>query len=157
MDETSKIIKTVSSVMFPFVTIYGLYVILHGHLTPGGGFQGGAIVASGCALLVVAFGSDAIAKRVKESQLSLLESIGALGFISLAFVGIATTFFYNSLAGTKFLFGRIPPYGSNPGSLSSGGLLPLMNLAVGTKVIAGLFAIVLILAIATRKKGGRSK
>ncbi|KAA0008244.1 MAG: sodium:proton antiporter [Thermoplasmata archaeon] len=157
MDETSKIIKTVSSVMFPFVTIYGLYVILHGHLTPGGGFQGGAIVASGCALLVVAFGSDAIAKRVKESQLSLLESIGALGFISLAFVGIATTFFYNSLAGTKFLFGRIPPYGSNPGYLSSGGLLPLMNLAVGTKVIAGLFAIVLILAIATRKKGGRSK
>ncbi len=157
MNDTSKIIKTISAIMFPFVTIYGLYVITHGHLTPGGGFQGGAIVASGCALLVVAFGSEAIAKKVKESDLSILESVGALGFISLAFIGIATTFFYNVLAGRSgSLFGKIPPFGSNPGYLNSGGLLPLMNFAVGTKVIAGLFAIVLILAIATRKKGGRT-
>lgn len=154
MNEASKIVKTISAIMFPFVTTYGFYVIMHGHLTPGGGFQGGAVVASGCVLLVVAFGSDLIVKKIKEKDLSLLESIGALSFISLAFVGISTTFFYNSLAGRSgFLFGEIPPYGPNPGYLNTGGLLPLMNIAVGTKVIAGLFVVALLLALA----GGRRK
>ncbi|HDO19176.1 MAG TPA: sodium:proton antiporter [Thermoplasmatales archaeon] len=153
----SKIIKTISSIAFPFVMIYGLYVILHGHLTPGGGFQGGAIVASACVLLLAGYGSREIAKRIKEGQLSVLESIGALGFVSLALLGISTTFFYNFLAGSHSIFGRIPPFGSNPGDLNTAGLLPLMNISVGIKVIAGLFAIVMVLAFVTWKMGGRKQ
>ena len=53
----SKIVRTVSNQLILLVLIFGLYIIMHGHVTPGGGFQGGAIVASGTALIIVAFGS----------------------------------------------------------------------------------------------------
>ena len=43
MSEMSKIVRTLSNITFPFIMIFGLYVIAHGHLTPGGGFQGGAV------------------------------------------------------------------------------------------------------------------
>lgn len=149
MNEPSKIVKTIASIIFPFIGTFGIYIILHGHLTPGGGFQGGAVVASGVALLLVAFGSSVVAKKIKESHLSVLESVGALGFISLALLGISTTFFYNFLAGTNSIFGRIPPFGSNPGDMNTAGVLPLMNISVGLKVVAGLSAVALIIALAT--------
>jgi len=152
MSEPSKIVKTVASIIFPMITVFGIYVILHGHLTPGGGFQGGAVTASGFALLLVAFGSSVIAKKVKESHLSILESIGALGFVSLALLGLSVTFFYNFLAGSNFVFGRIPPFGSNPGDMNTGGVLPLMNISVGLKVVAGLSAIVLVMAFAIQRR-----
>jgi len=157
MSKPSKIVKTIASILFPFITVYGLYVILHGHLTPGGGFQGGAITASGIVLLLVAFGSTEIAKKIKESHLSILESIGALGFISLALFGLSKTFFYNFLTGSNFIFGGIPPFGSNPGDMDTGGVLPLMNISVGLKVIAGLSAIALTLSLFARLKGGKKK
>jgi multicomponent Na+:H+ antiporter subunit B len=148
----SKVVRTIANIMFPLVIIYGLYVIAHGHLTPGGGFQGGAVVASGCALLLVAYGSSCIFKKIKESHLSILESLGALGFISLAFIGVFTgsVFFSNFLTGTNLLFGAIPTGGA--ADINTGGTLPLMNFAVGLKVIAGLFVIVLVMAYATTQK-----
>ena len=93
----SKIVRSVANLLAPFVFIFGLYIIMHGHLTPGGGFQGGAVIASGVALLIVAFGSDSIHKKLKEHNLSVLESSGALIFIGLAFGGLAVVFFYNFL------------------------------------------------------------
>jgi multicomponent Na+:H+ antiporter subunit B len=123
---------------------------MHGHLTPGGGFQGGAVFASGVALLVVAFGSFNIQKRLKEHHLSVMESSGALMFIGLAFGGIAIVFFYNFLVGSP-IFGHIPPSGPNSGDMWTGGVIPLMNVAVGLKVIAGLSVIVLVMALACSK------
>jgi len=148
----SKIVKTIANISFPIITIYGLYIIAHGHLTPGGGFQGGAIVASGLSLLLVAYGSAWLLEKIKESHLSILESVGALSFIGLAFLGLifGSVFFSNFIVGTDFLFGSIPTSGA--ANINTGGTLPLMNFAVGLKVIAGLFAIVLIMAYATTKK-----
>jgi len=155
----SKIVKTVSSIVFPFIMIYGLYVIAHGHLTPGGGFQGGAVVASGCVMILVAYGSVWTMGKIREKQLSILESTGAVAFILLALLGLVfgTVFFKNFLVGNKFLFGEIPGYLSRVANFNTGGVLPLMNFAVGLKVIAGLFAIVLVMAYATStfKKGER--
>jgi multicomponent Na+:H+ antiporter subunit B len=153
MNEMSKIVRTISGITFPFALIYGLYVIAHGHLTPGGGFQGGAIVASACAMILVAFGSQWTLKKIKEKRLSLFESLGAIGFIILAFLGLifGIAFFDNFLPGTEFLFGNIPLTGSGLADINTGGLLPLMNFAVGLKVIAGLFVIVLVMAYATTK------
>ena len=151
----SKIVKTIASITFPFVLIYGLYVIAHGHLTPGGGFQGGAIVASGCAMILIAYGSVWTMKKVKEKHLSMLESTGAIAFIGLAFFGLlfGSVFFNNFLVGDKLLFGVIPTFGATAVSINSAGVIPMMNFAVGLKVIAGLFAIVLVMAYATSKKG----
>jgi len=144
----SKIVRTISNQLILLVLIFGLYIIMHGHVTPGGGFQGGAIVASGAALIIVAFGSYEVQKRLKERHLSILESGGALIFIGLAFAGMATVFFYNFLVGSP-VFGHIPPFGPNPGDIWTGGVVPLMNIAVGLKVLAGLSAIVLVMALAS--------
>jgi multicomponent Na+:H+ antiporter subunit B len=144
----SKIVRTISNQLILFILIFGLYIIMHGHITPGGGFQGGAVVASGAALIIVAFGSHQVHKRLKERHLSIMESGGALIFLGLAFGGLATVFFYNFLVGSP-VFGHIPPSGPNPGDILTGGVIPLMNIAVGLKVIAGLSAIVLVLALAS--------
>ena len=151
MNEMSKIVRTITSIAFPFAMIYGLYVIAHGHLTPGGGFQGGAIVASTCVMILVAFGSKWTLDKIKEKRLSVFESIGAVAFIGLAFLGLifGAVFFNNFLVGNEYLFGVIPVVGSGLADINTAGILPLMNFAVGLKVIAGLFAIVLVMAYAT--------
>lgn len=142
----SKIVRTVSNQLIVFILIFGLYIIMHGHITPGGGFQGGAVIASGVVMILVAFGSSDIKKALRERRLSVLESSGALIFIGVAFAGIGTVFFYNFLVGTP-IFGEIPPAGPNPGNVWTGGVIPLMNLSVGLKVLAGLSAIVLAMAL----------
>jgi multicomponent Na+:H+ antiporter subunit B len=142
----SKIVRTVANQLILFVLILGLYVIMHGHVTPGGGFQGGAIIASGTIMLIVAFGSGEIKKWLRERHLSVVESSGALLFSLLAFAGIGTVFFFNFLIGSR-VFGGIPPTGPNPGDVWTGGVIPLMNLAVGLKVMAGLSGVVLALAL----------
>lgn len=144
----SKIVRTIANQLVLGIFIFALYIIMHGHVTPGGGFQGGAVFASGVVLLIVAFGSYEIQKGLKERNLSILESSGALIFIGLAFGGLATVFFYNFLVGSP-VFGHIPPFGSNPGDVWTGGIIPFMNIAVGLKVLAGLSAIVLAMALAS--------
>jgi energy-converting hydrogenase B subunit I len=154
VSEMTKIVKTTANILFPFTLIFGLYVIAHGHLTPGGGFQGGAIVASGCALLLVAYGSPWVFDYVKEKRLVVFESLGAIGFITLAFLGLlfSAVFFGNFLAGSGLLFGIMLPTGSTLANFDTGGVLPLMNFAVGVKVIAGLFVIVLVMAAASSSR-----
>lgn len=142
----SKIVRTVANQLILFILVFGLYVILHGHITPGGGFQGGAIIVSGVIMLLVAFSSKELKKSLRERLLSIVESTGALIFIVLAFAGIGTVFFYNFLVGTP-IFGRIPDLGPGPGDIWTGGVIPLMNFAVGLKVIAGLSAVVLAIAL----------
>jgi len=147
----SKIVKTIAGITLPFIMIYGLYIIAHGHLTPGGGFQGGAVVASGLAMIVVAYGSIWTMERIKEKRLSSIESIGALAFIGLAFIGLTfgVAFFSNYFLGQE----NIPFAGIGEGlsNINTAGVIPLMNFAVGLKVIVGLFAIVLVMAYATTK------
>jgi multicomponent Na+:H+ antiporter subunit B len=145
----SKIVRTISNQLIVLILIFGLYVILHGHVTPGGGFQGGAVVATGAAMVIVAFGGSHVQKWLKERHLSIVESSGALIFIGLAFGGLAAgIFFYNFLVHTP-IFGRVPPSGSNPGDIWTGGVVALMNFGVGLKVIAGLSAVVLAMALAS--------
>jgi energy-converting hydrogenase B subunit I len=142
----SKIVRTVANQLILFILIFGLYVIAHGHLTPGGGFQGGAVVVSGIVMLLVAFNAKELKKSLRERVLSIMESTGALIFSVLAFAGLGTVFFYNFLVGSR-IFGDIPPPGPNPGNFWTAGFIPPMNFAVGLKVIAGLSAVVLALAL----------
>jgi len=155
MSGMSKIVKTISNIIFPFITIFGLYVIAHGHLTPGGGFQGGAIVASGCAMILVAYGSLWTMDKIKEKQLSILESLGAIGFIGVAFLGLifGLVFFKNFLVNQDTI-PILNEIGKGLSNINTAGVLPLMNFAVGLKVIVGLFVIVLVMAYATRPNGG---
>lgn len=154
MDEMSKIVRTVTRFLYAFILVYGFYIIVHGHLTPGGGFQGGAVVASGFALLLVAFGASAVGGRIKEILLSVSESFGALSFISLAFAGLGTVFFYNFLqgSGNPVFGGNLPSLGSNPGAFNTSGTIALMNFAVGLKVLAGLGTVVVLMTLAVKEE-----
>jgi len=147
----SKVVKTISFIIAIPIIIFGLYVILHGHLTPGGGFPGGAIIATLLALFLVAFGSYTVKSSHKE-LLSSLESLALVSFILLAFFGLGSTFFHNFLANTANIFGKSISYGVNNGYLPTGGTIPLMNIAVGFEVFAALSLVVLIMY--TGQSGG---
>jgi len=60
------IIKTLTRVLAPFLQLYALYVIAHGHYSPGGGFQGGVILAASFILMVISFGLDMARRRLSE-------------------------------------------------------------------------------------------
>ncbi len=139
----SKIVRTQANFLYPFILIFGFYIVAHGHLTPGGGFQGGAVIATGVALVVVAYDYKNIKKWIKKTKLTTTEGIGLLAFIITALCGISTSFFYNWLANTGLLFGDRVPYGINPGNLNTAGVLPIMNLAVGIEVLGGLGVIIM--------------
>jgi len=148
----SIIVRTITRLVYGLALVFGFYVIMHGHLTPGGGFQGGAVVASAFALLLVAFGAAGIKGRLNLHLLQTLEEIGALAFLALGFVGIGTAFFYNLLANSGSLFGGSVPIGPNAGVFNAGGTLPLMNWAVGLKVMTGIAAVVIAMLIGARKE-----
>jgi len=66
------IIKTIARILVPFIQIYALYVIMHGHYSPGGGFQGGVILGASLALLLITHGYAEVRKRVPEGVVILL-------------------------------------------------------------------------------------
>ncbi|MBS3816500.1 MAG: sodium:proton antiporter [Candidatus Thermoplasmatota archaeon] len=137
--EMSRVVRTVTDILVVPIIIFGIYLIIHGHLTPGGGFQGGAVIASSTALLVIAYGS--FGKHKKD--LSSLESLGLTLFILLALIGMGSTMFYNYISGTGGLFGgTLPSLGINPGYINTGGTITLMNLMVGLEVSAALSLII---------------
>ena len=151
----SPIVRTVAALIFPFILIFSFYVIMHGHLTPGGGFQGGAIGASAIVMLIVAYGAMRTEKQVSEGTLSLFESLGGLTFVIIGLLGlvlVTETLLANFLADSSYIFGELPSFGSNTGILNSGGTLPILNLAVGMKVIGGLAAVVLAMAMASKEE-----
>ena len=80
------ILTCCSDLVLPIIITLGLYIIIHGHLSPGGGFQGGVLVAGAFAILYVAYGVKNLSKRIKVNVLKVGEDIGALGFIILAFL-----------------------------------------------------------------------
>jgi multicomponent Na+:H+ antiporter subunit B len=113
------------------VLVLGAYVIAHGHLTPGGGFSGGVVVA-GALLLAYAAGQGVRLRRVRSIVLlEGVEALGAAGFLALALAGLiaAGTLLKNFLAlGTS-------------GMLLSAGTIPVGNVAIGLEV-AGAVALV---------------
>lgn len=143
MKPLSVVVRTVCDVFAWFLVVFGAYVIIHGHLTPGGGFQGGAVVATFLALLLVAHGGKKVLDWASKKLFEGLETTGLLVFIGAGFLGISTSFFFNVLAGKGGLFGATVPLGANDGILQSSGTIALMNLAVGFEVVGGLSIILL--------------
>jgi len=146
MKEMSRIVKTVTNFVYGFIIIFGFYIIVHGHLTPGGGFQGGAVVGSAFALLLVSYGSLNSKKFLKKDIFSLFENSGLTLFIVLGFLGLGITFFYNFLANSGGWFGDAAVIGVNPGDMNTGGVILLMNIAVGLEVLSAFGVIILTMA-----------
>jgi len=114
------------------VLVLGVYVVTHGHLTPGGGFQGGVILAGGPLLVYLAGRYITLRQLRPKGVLDLGEGAGAGGFVLIGFVGL--------VAGAAFLE-NVFPLGST-GSVFSAGTLPVINVSVGLEVAAGITLIV---------------
>ena len=141
----SRIVRTAADILYPAILIFGLYVVAHGHLTPGGGFQGGAVIATGGALVIVAFSYKEVIGWLSKNVLMGQEVIGLVGFIGVALLALAfgQVFFFNYLNASGSLFGIPVPYGINAGELNTGGFVPLMNFSVGCEVWGGLTLVIL--------------
>jgi multicomponent Na+:H+ antiporter subunit B len=131
-------VKKTTQLIAGMVFLYGIYVIIHGHLTPGGGFAGGVILAGSFILLILSFGSDFMNLTKEESGTTLYENLAILVVIFLAVSGL--------LIGARVFFLNWLPKG-NVGELVSAGILPLFNIFVGIEVASSILTIFLALVI----------
>lgn len=132
------IVKTITRLTVGLILLYGIYIVLHGHISPGGGFAGGVIIALSFIHLMLAFGKEVALKKLSQLAASILESLGALMFLSIALIGLigGSYFFLN------FFLNKGKPF-----NLFSAGIIPLCNIAICLKVGAGLFAIFIALVL----------
>jgi multicomponent Na+:H+ antiporter subunit B len=138
MEGMSIIVKKVAQFMAGLVFLYGIYIVLHGHLSPGGGFAGGVLMAGAFVLLILAYGSSALRLRKEVSGSSRTESLAILLVVVLALMALGV--------GTKVFLGNFLARGT-PGELLSAGVIPLYNLFIGVEVAGAILTIFLALVI----------
>ena len=135
----SEIVQTVARWLKAFILLYGIYIVLYGHITPGGGFAGGVVIACGFILLTLAGGQKQGLSFFSKGAASILDSIGVLIFLGLAWMGMwwaGGAFFRNFIStseGAQF-------------TLFSGGIIPISNIGLGLKVASSLFLVFTVLA-----------
>ena len=137
------IVKTITRITVPTIILYGCYIIFHGHLTPGGGFAGGVIIALALLNVMIAFGRKFTNNWLNINFLEKLESISATLFLVLGILGF--------FIGNAFLFNFI-----NHGELFrllSAGTIPVLNIIIGIEVAMSLFLVVWVLAGLKLDKG----
>lgn len=132
------IVKKTTQLIAGMVFLYGIYIVIHGHLTPGGGFAGGVVMAGSFILLILAFGSDFINLTREESGSTMYENLAILVVIFLAVSGL--------LFGARVFFLNWLPKGT-AGQLISAGMLPLYNIFIGIEVASSILTIFLALII----------
>ncbi|MTI46919.1 MnhB domain-containing protein [Sporosalibacterium faouarense] len=121
----SKILFEVSRLVIPFIQVFGAYVILHGHLSPGGGFAGGTIIGASLILYRVIYGKTEAEERLTYSKLLSLMCISLIAY------GILKG--YSFITGGSHLEVFNIPIGT-PGKLLSGGLILPLNICIGIVV-----------------------
>ena len=125
------ILKVIVSMVTPFVLIYGIYIILNGHLSPGGGFSGGAILGAGIALFAFAFGVEKVRRFFSFKTYSVCTCVALL--------------FYALVKGWAFFMGASGlhtgiPLGT-PGNILSSGLILPLNICIGIIVSCTVYGI----------------
>ncbi len=127
------IVLTVSGVVSPFIMVFGLYVVFHGHYSPGGGFQGGTMLAAALLLIRLAAGFDIAQLQFKRILGTPLGSIGVLVYFGTGFLAM--------ISGGEFLNYKFLPFaGFTEDGLRSLGIL-MVEIGVGLAVMAILVAI----------------
>ncbi len=125
-----KILQQVTFVLFPLIMIFGIYVVLNGHLSPGGGFSGGAIMGAGLILYLNAFGIEKMRKFFTENTHKYV-CVAALSFYCLAKS-------YSFFTGANHLESIISQ--GVPGRIISAGLILPLNICVGLVVACTMYS-----------------
>ncbi len=124
----SSVVTAGSKLLFPAILLLGAYVFIHGHLSPGGGFQGGVIIATGFLLMLLAYENFSVGHNI----LSVVESLAGITFAGVGLLGF--------MNGGTFLQNFLPTGTLN--DLFSGGIIPIIYIAVGFKVAAELTGVI---------------
>ena len=127
-EQQSILVKTLCRLLVPFVQLFGLYVIVHGHSSPGGGFQGGVILAASFILLSIPYGIESMRRRFSLTLIGVFTSVGVLLYGGIGIICM--------LLGANFL-----DYGALPGAEPRGlGMLGI-EIGVGITVMAAMMSI----------------
>jgi len=132
------IVKSITRIIVPFAEIYGIFIILHGHVSPGGGFSGGALIGTSLILYTLVFGIKKGEEKFSHRASEFAESGGIFLYVVIGLVGMifAGTFLSNLSAGF--------PAGT-PGKLFSAGMIPLLMIGIGIKVASTIITLFHIL------------
>ena len=131
-------VKTVTRWLKGPILLFGIYLVLYGHITPGGGFGGGVVIASAFILITLASGERASLHLFSKGVASRLDSIGLLMFLALGWLG-------TGWAGSYFFSNFINTTEAAQFTLLSGGIMPMANIALGIKVASALFLVFTLL------------
>ena len=125
-----KILQQVTFILFPLIMIFGIYVVVNGHLSPGGGFSGGAIMGAGLILFLNAFGIEKMSRFFTENTHKYV------CFAALSFYCLAKS--YSFFTGANHLESIISP--GTPGMIISAGLILPLNICVGLVVACTMYS-----------------
>ena len=125
-----KILQQVTFILFPLIMIFGIYVVVNGHLSPGGGFSGGAIMGAGLILYLNAFGIEKMSKFFSENTHKYI------CFAALSFYCLAKS--YSFFTGANHLESIIST--GTPGMIISAGLILPLNICVGLVVACTMYS-----------------
>ncbi|MFC0602471.1 MnhB domain-containing protein [Streptomyces palmae] len=119
------------TLLLPVTLVVGVYIVAHGQLSPGGGFQGGVVLATALHLAYVAADYRALKRLRPLTFLDVADSLAAASFTLVGLAGL--------VAGGAFLENVLPLGTFN--QITSGGTVPVLNAAVGIEVASGLIAL----------------
>lgn len=137
--EKSIIVKCGADSILPFAVVFGMYIILFGTVSPGGGFQGGVMVAAAALMLYLGYGYNVTAKSVNMEVLRINEAMGATIYVIFGLCGL--------IAGANFCRNIFFNNGA-VGDLISAGTITFMGYSVGYKVLTGVgFLLLLMLGL----------
>lgn len=123
------ILRKTACVLVPVIMLFGIYVILNGHLGPGGGFSGGAIIGGGLILYVIAFGFERLERFLNEKTYKLIV------LCALSFYSISKCYsFFCGANGLETVFTT-----GTAGAILSAGLILPLNIAVGIVVACTMY------------------
>jgi multicomponent Na+:H+ antiporter subunit B len=141
--------RLLASGLVPLTVLIGAYVVAHGHLSPGGGFQGGVILATGIHFAYLGGSYSALRRLVPVPAYDAVEAISAGAFAVLGIAGV--------IAAGAFL-ANFWPHGTLR-DLSSGGTVPVLNVVVGMEVATGIIVLLALFFeqdLAVRQSGSES-
>ena len=130
------IVQTVCRIMIPFIQIYALYVIAHGHYSPGGGFQGGVILTASLALIFLAFGQGAVIRRINRRFAIILCASGVFIYAGIGLLCLLLGGNYLDYAQLAPILGVTIPRARSLGILG-------VEVGVGLAVMAAMYSIIL--------------
>lgn len=124
------IIRTVCRLVIPIILVFGVYILLNGHLSPGGGFSGGAIMASALIIFALVWGGERASRTIPAGVMKIIVLV-ALGFYACSKT-------YSFFTGANHLDSIISP--GTPGRILSAGLILPLNVAVGFVVCCTMYS-----------------